>query len=112
MNDLLERAKERAEYCESKCRSLAHAHEGSEPCVECVALAIEETERDATERAAKLAEISHKAGPGGIDMTGGIPSEIYVGIGRDHYEDEYELAIAVAQKMRDCIAAAIRGATK
>lgn len=26
-----------------------------------------------------------------IDITSGIPSEVYVGIGRDHYEGEYAL---------------------
>lgn len=35
--------------------------------------------------------------PPNVNITNGIPSEIYVGIGRDHYEDQYEVAEAVAR---------------
>jgi 1-deoxy-D-xylulose-5-phosphate reductoisomerase len=48
---------------------------------------------------------------GGVDITGGIPSDIYVGIGRDRYEDDggdYELAADVANAIRERCAASIR----
>lgn len=42
----------------------------------------------------------------GIDITGGIPSQIYVRIGRGGYDDEYELARDVAEAVRaECAAA-------
>jgi len=59
----------------------------------------------------KAVEATGKPGEGGIDITSGIPSDIYVGIGRGHYEDgngEYELAKDVADSVRESAAAAIR----
>lgn len=35
----------------------------------------------------------------GLDLTGGIPSEVYVGIGRDHYGTQYEVAAAVSKSL-------------
>lgn len=54
---------------------------------------------------------SGKPGPGGVDVTGGIPSEIYIGIGRQRYEDdggEYELARDTADAVRAQAAAVVR----
>lgn len=42
--------------------------------------------------------------PLGINITNGVPSEIYVGIGREHYEDQYEVAEAVARSFEKTVA--------
>ena len=39
-------------------------------------------------------------GEGGINITDGIPSEIYIGIGRGYYDSDYELASDVADTVR------------
>lgn len=49
----------------------------------------------------KAARTVGMPGPGGINICGGIPSEIYVAIGRDRYDDEYEVAAATAEAMRE-----------
>jgi hypothetical protein len=44
---------------------------------------------------------SGEPGPGGINITDGIPSVTYIGIGRDRYDDEYEVAKAAAEEVRE-----------
>jgi hypothetical protein len=39
-------------------------------------------------------------GPGGINITNGVPSEVYIAIGRDRYDTEYEVAEATAEAVR------------
>lgn len=58
-------------------------------------------------RAAEIVEASGKPGPGGVNMTNGIPSEIFIGIGRGRYEDEsgeYDLAEDTAASVRRSLA--------
>jgi hypothetical protein len=50
---------------------------------------------------------SGEPGSGGIDITGGIPSQVYVAIGRDRYDDEYDVARETADAVRDEIAGTI-----
>ena len=46
-------------------------------------------------------------GPGGVDITSGVPTGIYVAIGRNSYESEYEVAREVACAAREEISASI-----
>jgi hypothetical protein len=68
-------------------------------------------ERDALRAAVeKIPDIIRKSGepgPGGVDITRGIPSVVYVGIGRERYEDGFELARETAEYTRDQAAGAV-----
>jgi hypothetical protein len=68
-------------------------------------------ERDALRAAVeKIPDIIRKSGEpgqGGVDITRGIPSVVYVGIGREHYADDYELARETAEYTRDEAAGAV-----
>lgn len=58
---------------------------------------------EAQAAAARIVEMiiaDGKPGPGGVDITGGIPSEVYVRIGRGGYDDQYEAADASAESVR------------
>lgn len=66
------------------------------------------------ERCAQIAESHAKPGDGGIDIASGIPSEIYVAIGRGRYDEDddgdclNDLAYDTAASVRSGIAARIR----
>jgi hypothetical protein len=47
----------------------------------------------------------HGVGEGGIDITNGIPSEIYVAIGRGYYDDEDEDEYSLARDVAESVAA-------
>jgi hypothetical protein len=68
-------------------------------------------ERDALRAAVeKIPDIIRKSGepgPGGVDITRGIPSVVYVGIGRERYEDGFDLARETAEYTRDAAAGAV-----
>lgn len=57
---------------------------------------------------ADFIEGSGKPGPGGVDITGGVPSEVYVAIGRDRYDTEYEVAEDTAEAVRRNLATYFR----
>jgi hypothetical protein len=63
--------------------------------------------RAAVEQIPDIIRKSGEPGPGGIDITSGIPSVVYVGIGREHYADDYELARETAEHTRDEAAGAV-----
>ena len=76
-----------------------------------IAAAIAQAVAEERDRCLRHAENAAKAGEGGINITDGIPAEIYVAIGRGRYEDDggdYTLAKDVADSIRESIAAAIR----
>jgi hypothetical protein len=68
-------------------------------------------ERDALRAAVeKIPDIIRKSGEpghGGVDITRGIPSVVYVGIGRERYEDGFDLARETAEYTRDEAAGAV-----
>lgn len=56
------------------------------------------------EMAMQIIEQDGRPGPGGINITNGVPSEIYIQIGRGNYfADEYTLASDVAKTVREDI---------
>ena len=69
---------------------------------------IREIQADALEEAAELAERVSVPGPGRVNITGGVPSEVYIDIGRAHYSDQYESAKAAADSVRSQAAQYIR----
>jgi hypothetical protein len=71
------------------------------------AVAERDTLRAAVEKIPDIIRKSGEPGPGGIDITSGIPSVVYVGIGREHYADDYELARETAEYTRDEAAGAV-----
>ena len=72
---------------------------------------IERVREETIEACAKVAEGWALPGPGGIN-TDGIPSEILVGIDRDHYETQEDLAFHVSGAARAQIAAFIRALSR